>query len=88
MSNDDILCEEVGPGGMTCTLPYGHKEDMHHFEVEIPTSLGQLFDGIMTATENAREMFEKAKRRQNIAFCIWVGMFVVYLMLTIVKITS
>jgi len=77
--NEDILCEAPGPGGRTCTLPYGHEPaDLHAFDVELPHDLGDLLEHIMTEAENARVEYIKARRRQRIAFYCWCGMFAVY----------
>jgi hypothetical protein len=85
MSNDDILCEAPGPGGMTCTLPYGHEPKVHAFALDIPPELGSLIDGIMTSAEEAKVKYEKAYRRQRILFYLWGVLCLFYLGLTIMK---
>jgi hypothetical protein len=78
MNTDDILCEARGPGGMTCTLPYGHKPETHAFDVELPADLGELIDGIMTATEKARVMYVQAHRKARRAYWFAAGTVAVY----------
>jgi hypothetical protein len=64
MSNDDILCEAPGPGGRTCTRPYGHQpEGAHAFDVELPHDLAHIIEGIMQSTEQARAGYVQAARR-------------------------
>lgn len=86
MSNDDILCEAPGPGGRTCSLPYGHEpENVHAFEVELPHDLSHILEKIMTDAEAARVKYNKAYRRERIMFYAWCALCAVYLTLIIGK---
>lgn len=86
--DDTILCEAPGPGGLTCTLPYGHdvKVQPHHFAVEIPPDLGEIMEGIMRATEEAKVKYEKARRHERIMFYLWGSLCVLYLWLIVTEV--
>lgn len=89
MSNDDILCEAPGPGGRTCTLPYGHEpQNIHAFDVELPHDLSDIIEGIMRSTEEAKARYEKQYRKQRLMFWLWGCMAALYLGLTIWKVTT
>jgi hypothetical protein len=86
MNTDDILCEAPGPGGRTCTLPYGHEPgNVHAFDVELPHDLGDLIDGIMERAEQARVMYVKERRKARRAYWFAVGTIVVYLGLILLE---
>lgn len=83
MSNDDLLCGAPGPGGNTCTLPYGHGGDAHAFEVEVPPSIGRLLDDYMEQLDQEKARYRhwaKWERRSTFAniglLLVWVGLLI------------
>jgi hypothetical protein len=86
MDHDDILCEAAGPGGRTCTLPYGHKpENTHMFEIELPADLGNLMDRMMENAEKAKEYHLKEAKKARLWRWLFMGSFVLYIGLALWK---
>ena len=83
--NEDILCEAPGPNGTSCTLPYGHKGNMHAFEIQLPPHVAQLIEHHIEQLETAKARHEKAARMATIFKWVAIGVIVVYIGMAIGK---
>lgn len=86
--SETILCEHPGPAGSTCVREYGHTDDEGHRYIatyDMSREMGPLFAAVMDSAEQAREHYEKAKRRTNRMYWLWVGMFGFYVVLCVWK---
>lgn len=83
--NDDILCEAPGPGGMTCTLPYGHGGNKHAFEVQIPPNVAKMIEDHLSMMEEQTKRMRKQERFYTWMKYAWMGMFGLYLVLTVIQ---
>lgn len=76
--NEDILCEAPGPGGTTCTMPYGHDGNVHSFEVQLPPHIARLIDNYISELE---KQARSAKRWKY----TWCALAAVYLVLIVAQ---
>ena len=75
--SSDLLCEERGPDGLRCTMPFNHGGDTHSFEIELPPNVAAMVASYIDhleqmETQRARSLWllKRARWAMYAAFCV------------------
>jgi len=65
--SSDLLCENRGPDGLRCTLPFNHGGDTHSYEIELPPNVAVMVAGYLDHLEQSQTQMSRSLRQLKYA---------------------